>query len=123
MRTLILLLVLANALAARAQMFILPTQNRALLNEGALSEKYLVGTTGKPWPSGGFGCVRSEGLKMHEGLDIRCTQRDKEGEPMDPVFAAAAGTIVYFSTKPSLSNYGRYIVIRHNIEGLQVCTL
>jgi peptidoglycan LD-endopeptidase LytH len=123
MRTLISLMVLASALAARAQMFILPTPNRALLNDGALSEKYLVGTTGKPWPSGGFGCVRSEGLKMHEGLDIRCTQRDKEGEPIDPVFAAAAGTVVYFSTEPGLSNYGRYIVIRHNIEGLQVCTL
>ncbi|HUS35385.1 MAG TPA: M23 family metallopeptidase [Verrucomicrobiae bacterium] len=123
MRTLFFLFAVASAFAARAQMFILPTANRALLNDGALSEKYLVGTTGKPWPSGGFGCVRSEGLKMHEGLDIRCTQRDKEGEPIDPVFAAAAGTIVYFSTKPSLSNYGRYIVIRHNIEGLQVCTL
>lgn len=120
---LILPLVLASAFAARAQMFILPTPNRALLNDGALSEKYLVGTIGKPWPSGGFGCVRSEGLKMHEGLDIRCLQRDKEGEPIDPVVASAAGTVVYFSTKPGLSNYGRYVVIRHNIEGLQVCTL
>jgi peptidoglycan LD-endopeptidase LytH len=124
MRTqLTLLLVLASAIAARAQMFILPSPNRALLNDGALSQKYLVGTVGKPWPSGGFGCVRSEGLKMHEGLDIRCTQRDKEGEPIDPVFASAAGTVVYFSTKPGLSNYGRYVVIRHNIEGLQICTL
>jgi hypothetical protein len=107
---------------SRAEMFILPTPNRALLEAGP-SEKYLVGTTGKPWESGGFGCVRSEGLKMHEGLDIRCVRRDKRGEPIDPVYASAAGTVVYFSDKPGLSNYGRYIVVRHSIEGLEICTL
>lgn len=108
--------------AARADVFILPTPNRALLESGP-SEKYLVGTIGRPWPSGGFGCVRSEGLKMHEGLDIRCTQRDSRGEPIDPVFASASGTVAYISDKPGLSNFGRYIVLRHNIEGLQICTL
>src|ERR1051325_3841498 len=113
----------AGAAVARAQMFILPTPNRALIADGALSEKYLVGTTGKPWQSGGYGCVRSEGFKMHEGLDIRCTQRDKRGEPIDPVVASAAGTVAYINNKPGLSNYGRYIVIRHNIEGLEICTL
>src|SRR5215213_10103604 len=112
-----------GALSAFGQIFILPTPNRALVADGALSEKYLVGTTGKPWQSGGFGCVRSEGFKMHEGLDIRCTQRDKSGEPIDPVVASAAGTVAYINTKPGLSNYGRYVVIRHNIEGLEICTL
>src|SRR3954467_1083795 len=111
------ILALAALAFAHAQTFILPTPNRALLTDGALSEKYLVGTTGKPWESGGFGCVRSEGTKMHEGLDIRCTKRDKRGEPVDPVFASAAGTVVYFSNKPGLSNYGRYIVVRHSMEG------
>ena len=124
MRTrLLIILTVASVFIARAQMFILPTPNRALLTDGALSQKYLVGTIGKPWPSGGFGCVRSEGLKMHEGLDIRCLQRDSKGEPIDPVFASAAGTVVYISNKPGLSNYGRYIVLRHNIEGVQICTL
>jgi len=93
--------------SAHAQMFILPTPNRALVADGALSEKYLVGTIGKPWESGGYGCVRSEGYKMHEGLDIRCTQRDKRGEPIDPIVASAAGIVVYINTKPGLSNYGR----------------
>src|ERR1041385_3243845 len=113
----------AGAAVARAQMFILPTPNRALIADGAPSEKYLVGTVGKAWQSGGYGCVRSEGFKMHEGLDIRCTQRDKRGEPIDPVVASAAGTVAYINDKPGLSNYGRYIVIRHNIEGLEICTL
>ena len=46
-----------------------------------------VGTVGQPWTSGTFGCVRSGGWQMHEGLDIRCLQRDKHGEPLDPVLA------------------------------------
>jgi hypothetical protein len=120
---LMFLLACASMGLIQAQMFILPTPNRSLLADGALSEKYLVGTVGKPWDSGGYGCVRSEGYKMHEGLDIRCTQRDKRGEPIDPVVASAAGVVAYINTKPGLSNYGRYIVIRHNIEGLEICTL
>src|SRR3954462_10260563 len=118
-----LLLALFAAASVSAETFILPTPNRALVNDGALSEKYLVGTTGKPWQSGGFGCVRSEGYKMHEGLDIRCTKRDKRQEPIDPIFASAAGTVAYVNNKPGLSNYGRYIALRHNIEGLEICTL
>lgn len=119
---LVLLLWVGFVCVLRADVFILPTPNMDLLKSGP-SEKYLVGTTGKPWTSGGYGCVRSEGLKMHEGLDIRCTKRDSKNEPIDPVFASAAGTVVYISTRPALSNYGRYIVIRHNIEGLEICTL
>src|SRR5438105_1313092 len=112
MRTSLLLLCgLLMTVFASAQTFILPTPNRAIINDGGTSEKYLVGTTGKSWESGGYGCVRSDGFKMHEGLDIRCTQRDKRGEPIDPVVASAAGTVAYINTKPSLSNYGRYIVI------------
>src|SRR4051812_34139667 len=120
---LILVLACASGVWTAGQVFILPTPNRALVAEGTLGEKYLVGTIGKPWQSGGYGCVRSEGYKMHEGLDIRCTQRDKSGEPIDPVVASAAGTVAYINTKPGLSNYGRYVVIRHTIEGLEICTL
>jgi murein DD-endopeptidase MepM/ murein hydrolase activator NlpD len=108
--------------AAFAQPFQLPTANRALFESGA-EEKFFVGTVGKPWTSGCYGCVRSDGWQMHEGLDIRCLQRDKRGEPTDPVMATADGTVVYISTKPSLSNYGNYIVIKHNVEGLEIYSL
>jgi peptidoglycan LD-endopeptidase LytH len=37
--------------------------------------------------------------------------------------ATADGTVVYISTKPSLSNYGNYIVIRHVVEGLEIYSL
>ena len=77
----------------------------------------------KPWTTGTFGCVRSDGWQMHEGLDIRSLQHDKRGEPTDPVMATADGTVVYFNTRPSLSNYGNYLVIRHVIEGLEIYSL
>ena len=60
---------------------------------------------------------------MHEGLDIRHLQSDKHGEPTDPVMATADGTVVYFNTRPSLSNYGNYIVIRHVVEGIEIYSL
>src|SRR6185295_19983733 len=102
--------------------FNLPTANRALFEKGG-EEKFVVGTVGKPWTSGTFGCVRSDGWQIHEGLDIRCLQRDKKGEPTDPVLATADGTVAYRSDKPSLSNYGNYILLRHQIDGLEVFSL
>jgi murein DD-endopeptidase MepM/ murein hydrolase activator NlpD len=117
------LVLLPLATNARAQSpFQFPTANHALFEAGG-GEKFFVGTVGKPWTSGCFGCVRSDGWQMHEGLDIRCLQRDKHGEPTDPVLATADGTVVYINTKPSLSNYGNYIVLRHRVEGLEIDSL
>lgn len=107
---------------ANAQPFHLPTANKALFEKGG-GERFFVGTTGKPWESGCFGCVRSDGWQMHEGLDIKCLQRDKHGEPTDPVMATADGTVAYFSNHPELSNYGRYIVLRHIVDGIEVYSL
>ena len=108
--------------SALAQPFHLPTANRALFERGQ-EEKFFVGTVGKPWTSGGFGCVRTEGWQMHEGLDIRCLQRDQRGEPTDPVMATADGTVTYINTRPSLSNYGNYIVLHHQVERLEIYSL
>ena len=114
------LLLFAQAVAA--QPFQLPTANRAIFEPGG-QERYFVPTPGKTWVSGTFGCVRSDGTQMHEGLDIKCLQRDRRGEPTDPVMATADGTVVYMSDTPGLSNYGRYIVVRHSIDGLEVYSL
>ena len=102
--------------------FLLPTSNRALFESGA-EERFFVGTVGKPWTSGTFGCVRSEGWQFHEGLDIRCLQRDAGGEPVDPVLATANGTVVYFNKKSPLSNYGTYLLLRHEVEGIEIYSL
>lgn len=122
-RILLPLLGLAMALGLRAQPFRLPTANRALLDPDGGAERYFVGTAGKPWTSGQFGCVRSGGAQLHEGLDIRPLQRDRRGEPADDALCAAAGTVAYVNTRSGLSNYGNYIVVRHGIDGLEVFTL
>lgn len=121
-RAAVSILSLAAFSAAAQQPFQLPTANHALFEPGG-EEKFFVGTTGKPWTSGCFGCVRSDGWQMHEGLDIRCLDRDKRGEPTDTVRATADGTVVYINTRPSLSNYGNYIVVQHHVEGLEIDSL
>ncbi|MEN9576850.1 MAG: hypothetical protein RL514_4705 [Verrucomicrobiota bacterium] len=108
--------------AAVGQPFQLPTPNRALFEPGG-EEKFFAPTPGKTWVAGTFGCVRSDGHQLHEGIDILATQRDRKGEPTDPVTAATAGTVAYVNRKSGLSNYGNYIILRHRIEGLDVCTL
>ena len=107
---------------ASAQTLQLPTANRALFESGG-EERFFVGTVGRTWTSGTFGCVRSEGWQVHEGLDIRCLERDAKGEPTDPVLATAEGAVAYLNARPSLSNYGRYILIRHNIDGVELLSL
>jgi murein DD-endopeptidase MepM/ murein hydrolase activator NlpD len=116
--------ILAILLSVRAwgATFVLPTANTSLLDP-AKQEQFFVGTIGRPWTSGQFGCVRSEGFKFHEGLDIRCLARDRRGEPTDPVMASADGTVAYISTRAGLSNYGIYVVLRHQVEGLEIYTL
>lgn len=117
-----LALAAAGLAGAGAQPFQLPTANRAVFEPGG-EDRFFVGTIGKPWMSGTFGCVRSDGTQLHEGLDIKCVQRDTRGEPTDPVRATADGRVVYISTKPSLSNYGNYVVLRHLIDGMEVHSL
>jgi len=111
----------AQGFIANAQSFQLPTANRALFEKSG-EERFFVGTVGKTWESGTFGGVRSSGYQLHEGLDIRCLQHDKRGEPTDPVMASADGTVAYINRRPSLSNYGNYIILRHQIDGLEVYT-
>lgn len=114
------LLLLPQLLTAQA--FILPTQNRSIYDpEG--QAKYFAHTPGRDWMSGTFGCVRSEGWQMHEGIDILAVTHDKQGEPADDVWAAADGTVSYINRKAGLSNYGNYIILKHQIEGLEVLTL
>ena len=103
--------------------FQFPTANDALYQPGRELNFFAVTAPDKPWTSGSFGCVRDNGWRMHEGLDIRHLQTDRHGEPTDPVMATADGTVVYFSKKSGLSNYGNYVVLRHLIDGLEIYSL
>ena len=118
----VLLLLFSLALTAHAQPFRLPTANTAIFQKGG-EESYFAATPGKTWVSGSFGCVRTDGWQMHEGIDVRSIQHDKRGEPTDPVCATADGEVAYISTRPSLSNYGNYIVLHHRIDGLEIFSL
>ena len=99
-----------------------PRPIAALFEKGG-AEKFFVGTVGKPWTSGTFGCVRSDGWQVHEGLDIRCLQRDKRGEPPIPSWPPRTARWRTSAPKPSLSNYGNYLILRHSIEGLEIYSL
>jgi len=100
----------------------LPTANDAVLHPGHDAEFFqptVEGTT----ESGMFGCVRRDGARFHEGVDIKCLKRDRRGEPTDSVHAVADGEVAFINAKPGLSNYGRYILLRHRWDGVEVYTL
>ncbi|MGH7976906.1 MAG: M23 family metallopeptidase [Limisphaerales bacterium] len=103
--------------------FQFPTANHFLYDSGQELKFFAPTEPDKPWTSGSFGCVRDDGTRIHEGLDIRHLHTDRHGEPTDPIMATADGTVVYFNTRPSLSNYGNYIVIRHVVEGIEIYSL
>jgi len=104
----------------KEELFQFPTANHSLYDVGGESKFFAPTAPDKPWSSGSFGCVRNSGTRIHEGLDICHLQTDKHGEPTDLVMATADGTVVYISTRPSLSNYGNYIVVRHVVEGIEI---
>jgi len=109
------------ALALNSQVLQLPTKNESIYR--GIGEEFYVGTAGQSWERGRFGCVRSDGWRMHEGIDIKCEYRDKKGEPTDPIMATADGAVAYINRNIALSNYGKYIVISHLIEGLEIFSL
>jgi len=100
-----------------------PTDNHALFEAGAENSFYTPTGPERPWSSGAYGCVRNSGNRMHEGVDIRCLQRNSKGEPLDEVRAAALGQVVFANRVAGASSYGQYVVLTHEIERLVVYTL
>jgi murein DD-endopeptidase MepM/ murein hydrolase activator NlpD len=121
-KTLAVLLLLSSPVAARALDVCLPTANNALLRPGHDAEFFQPTVEGST-ETGMFGCMRRDGRRFHEGIDIKCLQRDRRGEPTDPVHSVADGEIAFINAKPGLSNYGRYIVLKHRWDGVEVFTL
>lgn len=113
---------LAATTVSRAQSFYLPTPNREVFKTGG-ETRFYAPTPGKDWVSGSYGCVRSQGLQFHEGIDILRVNTDRRGEPTDAVRAAATGTVAYVNGVSGKSNYGKYVVLRHWVEGISIYTL
>ena len=97
-----------------------PTNNSAYL-KGSLEQ--FIQPTASGISSGTYGCVRDNGRRFHEGIDIKSTQQSRRGEPLDKIFASLSGKVAYINHKPQDSTYGRYIVLEHCDNGLTFYTL
>lgn len=109
----------------------LPTENSYIFSK--TPEKFYMytyrnfeGKKSHPWTAGKYGYVRTlrrtdEGViatKFHEGIDIRPIKRDRKNRPLDIVSSIADGKVVYTNHKPGNSNYGIYVVVEHDFEGI-----
>lgn len=112
--------------STQAQNLLLPTDNRALFEQPdaffQFVDRDFEGAKTTPWEGGQFGFVRDPRrlgksiayARFHEGLDIKPLRRDAQGNPLDEVRAIADGLVAYVTAASNLSNYGRYIVVRHD---------
>lgn len=73
--------------------------------------------------SGLYGCVRNDGHRFHEALDLFPIFRKPNGEPDEPVYSIMKGVVVYANKVASRSAYGRYVVVEHPEADIPVYTL
>ena len=126
---LIATLLLAAPVDAQIQRMglVLPTDNQAIF-EGQpqdffqFVDRTVDGVATTPWEGGQFGFVRDPHKlrtgqviygRFHEGLDIKPVHRDAGQEPRDEVRSMSGGEVVHCATEPGKSNYGRYVVVKH----------
>ena len=103
--------------------FIFPTANTQLLMTGNETNFFARTNLERPWQSGAYGCVRNSRTRIHEGIDILALTRDKKNEPMDEVFASREGIVAHVNRNVSASNYGKYVVLSHEVDNLPAYTL
>ena len=99
-----------------------PSPNRAFL-EGRPIEDFIQPTSSGRVESGLYGCVRNGGRRFHEAIDIKVVERDRSGRPLDPAFAAMPGEVVYVNSVAGNSSFGKYVVLRHQFDGIEFYTL
>lgn len=103
---------LVSGLRAQRIDFAWPTPNPAF-RDGRSLEDYVQPTVSGLVTSGLFGCVRSEGIQFHEGLDLYPIARDARGEATDRIYAVLPGVVRYVNERVGDSSYGRYLVLEH----------
>ncbi|MFT4901689.1 MAG: murein DD-endopeptidase MepM/ murein hydrolase activator NlpD [Lentimonas sp.] len=99
-----------------------PTPNPAF-QEGKSLDAFIQPTVSGETESGLFGCVRNNGSRFHEALDLFPVQRNRKGEPMDAVFSVLPGRVVHVNATAGYSSYGRYVVVLHDGEAPAYHTL
>jgi hypothetical protein len=115
---------------------VLPTDNDALFrNDGPafymFVDRDFEQVKSTPWEGGQFGFVRGPvrlgekviQMHFHEGIDIAPMKRDAAGEPLDEVRSISQGEVVHASLSPGASNYGKYVVVRHDWGQGPFCSL
>lgn len=121
-------LVAVAVAGAESPALVLPTDNDALLR-GRPAEFYMFvdrifeKQVSTPWEGGRYGFVRGPvrvgtrvaHMHFHEGLDIAAVRRDAAGEPLDEVRSIMTGVVAHCSEAAGASNYGRYVVVRHDL--------
>ncbi len=125
-------------LAAPAAAFspVLPTDNDALFR-GKPGQFYMYtdrnfeGVKSRPWQGGTYGFTRNPQrvggkivmTKFHEGIDVKPVRRDAAGEPLDEIRAIEAGRVVHTSEDARDSNYGKLVVLEHDVDGTPVYSI
>lgn len=115
MKTVPLLICLIFALGGarmEGMPFLWPTPSTAF-GEGRPFTDWVQATASGIPESGLFGCVRNDGRRFHEGIDIAPVLPRRRGEATDPVFAFADGRVAYINASAGNSGYGRYVVLEH----------
>lgn len=99
-----------------------PTPNPAF-QQGKPIEAFIQPTASGEVESGLFGCVRNDGRRFHEGLDLFPVKRSASGEALDAVYAVLSGRVAHINETAGYSSYGRYVVIEHDGEAPAFHTL
>lgn len=99
-----------------------PTPNDAFL-QGKPARTYLQPTVSGRVESGAYGCTRNSGNKFHEGIDLKAVHRNAKGIAVDKIFCIADGIVTHISAKTADSNFGKYVVVQHQSDGLEWCSL
>ncbi|PWU04822.1 MAG: hypothetical protein C5B43_04100, partial [Verrucomicrobia bacterium] len=118
---LLILLILSQNLLLGIELY-WPTEDKSFF-QGASSESLIQPTVSGKIESGKFGCVRNDGNRFHEGIDIKPKKRNKKGEAIDKIIAAMDGEVVYINQVAGNSGYGKYIVIVHKTVVPSIYTL
>ncbi len=108
----------------------LPTDNKSLYTTGGddyyvYVDRTFEGVKSRPWQAGTYGMVRNPFRpttgapvmfsRFHEGIDVKPILRDAHGTPLDKVRPIAPGKVAYVCANPRHSNYGRYVVVAHQV--------
>ncbi len=97
---------------------VFPTEQQGLLEQGR--EDVFQPTAAGTRESALYGSVRTVNrggrlrASFHEGIDIAAVRRDRQGRPLDDVFAVAEGMVAYVNKVAGNSTYGIYVVVEHD---------